>query len=761
VLTVETMEHVGATVDGVVVAKVLDLRPHPDADKIQLVDVDAGDGEPLQVACGAFNMAVGDVVPLATSGTTMPDGRLIERRKLRGEWSNGMLCSGAELGLTKDAGGILILPGNLPLGMPLAEAMGIEADVLYDLEVNPNRPDAMSVAGVARDLAARVGVPFTMPDPAPPAPSGSPAADRATIEIVDTDLCGRFVGRVLTGIAIGPSPAWVATRLTLLGMRPINNVVDASNYVMLELGQPNHAYDLARLAGRGLRVRRAHPGESLTTLDDVERTFTAEDLLICDAHDRAVGIAGVMGGADTEIGPATTDVLLELAWFDPMSIARTARRLGLRTEASARFERGCDWEAIDRAADRFAELLAASTPIAVAPGSIDERGRVPDRSPVRLRTSRTNQLLGTGLSDADIKGLLDPIGFTATPVDPGVAEVALPTWRLDTAEEVDLVEEVARHYGYHRLPRTVRAATEPGGLTERQRERRLVRDVMVGLGVSEAMPMPFLGPGDLERSGLDPDGLRIANPLVAEQSILRTSLLPGLVQSVAYNVARRTPEVDLFEIGHVYRRPPSGQLLPDEREWLGVVLGGRDARAAKEVWDVLAEALVLDDVALVAADDEPGTHPTRTARVVVRGEPVGVVGEVDPAVLAAHDVEERVGWLEIDLDRLLDLPHRQRRYRPVSRFPSSDIDLAFIVPDRLPAAGVEQVVRAAGGDLLVDLRLFDVFRDASVLGEGRRGLAYRLRFQAADHTLTDEEVAEVRRRAIEAAESLEGVELRG
>jgi phenylalanyl-tRNA synthetase beta chain len=340
-LAVESLTRVGQGAPGVVVAEVLDLRPHPKADRVQLVDVDTGSGEPLQVVCGAFNMQVGDRVPLATVGTVLPGGMEIGRRKMRGEWSNGMLCSPAELELGDDASGILVLGGDPPLGVALDEALGVRPDVVFELEVERNRPDAQSVVGVARDLAAYLRLPFTPPDP-PQAETGDrPAVDLTSVEIIDPDLCGRFVSRVLRGVQVGPSPQWLAERLMLAGMRPINNVVDVSNYVMLELGQPNHPYDLQQVRGHGLRVRRAHEGETLVTLDGIERRLVHDDLLICDGTDDPVGIAGIMGGASAEIDESTTDVLVEMAWFEPVSVQRTSRRLGLRTEASMRFERGC------------------------------------------------------------------------------------------------------------------------------------------------------------------------------------------------------------------------------------------------------------------------------------------------------------------------------------------------------------------------------------------------------------------------------------
>ncbi|HET6663518.1 MAG TPA: phenylalanine--tRNA ligase subunit beta [Acidimicrobiales bacterium] len=773
-MAVEQLDRLGEGLDGVVVAEVLATRPHPNADKIQLVDVDAGDGEALQVVCGAFNMRPGDLVPLATVGTVMPNGVEIGRRRVRGEWSNGMLCSAREIGLGSDHAGIFVLPSGISeVGVPFADAMGIERDVLYDLEVNPNRPDAMSVAGVARDLAARRGLPFSLPDPQVEEVGGK-HVDSVRVDVLDPDLCGRFTARVLQGVKVGPSDPAIARRLTLLGMRPISSLVDVSNYVMLELGQPNHPYDLAKVRGGGLRVRRGRPGEALVTLDDVERTFTPDDLLICDGEDTPVGIAGIMGGADTEIDGSTTDVLLEMAWFLPIAIARTSRRLRLRSEASARFEKGTDPEVIELAHVRFAELLARSGARLEA-GMVDVRGELPAREPIRVRTERLNRLLGTELTAGQITELLTPIGFASEPAGGGAGyptadvEVTVPPWRYDSSTEIDVVEEVARLYGYSRIGRSVPTSAHTGRLSDRQQERRRLRSLLVGRGLSEAMPLPFLAPGDLERCGLPGDGIEITNPLVKEESILRTSLLPGLVKALGTNAARRNTEVGLWEIGHVFRRRDSesdggvvvsDESLPDEREMLGVALGGRDAAEAVREWRAGAEVL---GVAGVEVDNGavPGLHPTRSARLLgPAGEVVGAVGEIDPGVLEIHGIGERVGWLEVDLDAAAGLPHRERIYRPVSIYPSSDVDLAFEVDDAVAATAIESVLRSAAGDHLAALRLFDVYRGPGI-GDGRRSLAYSLRLDALDHTLTDDEVAEIRRRCIEAVESAYPASLRG
>lgn len=753
---VEERTRLGEGLEGIVVARVLGTRQHPDADRIQLVDVDVGDGQSLQICCGAFNMAAGDLVPLATLGSTMPDGRPIERRKMRGEWSNGMLCSAPEIGLGEDAAGILVLSGGPAPGTPLTEALGLAGDWLLDLEVNANRPDALSVAGVARDVAARFGVGFALPSVTSPT-GGAPSAAVASVEIADRDACARFLARVLRDVRIGPSPAWLANRITQSGMRPISNVVDVSNYVMLELGQPNHAYDLDRVAGGRLRVRFAREGETLVTLDDVERSFLAADVLICDGEDTPIGVAGVMGGASSEIAESTTNVLLEAAWWHPMQIARTSTRLNLRSEASRRFERGTDIWGLDLAVERFCALLGESGAVA-APDVLDVRGEVPERPPIRVRTARVNAVTGLDLDAATVRDLLVPIGFAVGDDVGGAQVVEAPSFRPDVVEEIDVIEEVARHHGYARLPRTTPTSPHIGGLTPRQRERRRIRSTLVGLGVDEALPMPFLAPDDLSRTGLDPVGITVANPLDARESVLRSSLRPGLLRAVAYNASHRNEGVGLFEVGKVFLPPGAGVERPPEPEHLGVARAGGAAPDAVAAWRGLEEALGLVDIAL-RAEAVAGLHPTRSAALVAGDRRVGAVGEIDPGVTDAWGIAERVAWLELDLDAVSGLPRNDRRYRTVSRFPSNDIDLAFVVDDVVPAGAVQATIRGAAGDLLASLALFDVFRGGPV-GTGRRSLAYALRLQATDRTLDDAEVAEVRRRVIDAVESTHGAHLR-
>jgi phenylalanyl-tRNA synthetase beta chain len=436
------------------------------------------------------------------------------------------------------------------LGMPSPRRLACRADVLWDLEVNANRPDAMSVAGVARDLAAALGVEFRFPDYEITTTDES-VGDLLDIRIEDPELCGRFVATVLRDVRVGESPAWMQQRLIQLGMRPINSIVDISNYVMLELGQPNHTFDLATIPAGRLNVRRARDGETLVTLDDIERSLVPNDGVITDESDTIISLAGVMGGATTEISDSTTEVLLEMAWWDPPSISRTVKRLNLPSEASTRFRRGADWgDNIDRAMRRFIQLAAESGITAVS-GFVDVAGTTPDRTPVSVRVAKVNGLLGTELTADDMAAHLTSIGFEVT-LAGDTLDVVVPTWRWDTATETDIAEEVGRMFGYENIPRTVPKGDDPGGLSQYQKDRRLVRDVLLGAGCDETLPMPFLAPGDLAKAGLPEDGVTLTNPLHAEESVLRTSLLPGQLKAIAYNQSHRNPDVRFFEIDHVF-----------------------------------------------------------------------------------------------------------------------------------------------------------------------------------------------------------------
>jgi phenylalanyl-tRNA synthetase beta chain len=753
-LAVEDIVRVGGSVAGVITAKVLRTERHPDAAKVHRVLVDAGDGVERHVWCGAFNMQAGDVVPLATPGTAMPDGRVIEPKPILGIRSDGMLCSPKELGLGDDHSGIVILAPDTPLGVPYGEALGLAEEIVYDLDVLRNRPDCYGHLGVARDVAAKLSVTLAA---APAMPVGAQPARTATVDLVAGDRCARFTSVVISGIVVTSSPVWIARRLAAVGMRPINNVVDVSNYVMLETNQPNHAYDFDTLGGAGFRVRLANEGEVLTTLDEAERILTDDDLLICDATDRPIGLAGVMGGLNTEISDTTTTIALETAWFEPTAVMRSVLRLGMRSEASARFERGVDPNGLDRGIARFVELLRLTCPdLVVHDGLVDARSaHLPEPATLVVRPARVSALLGTTFDAAAVAALIEPIGFATEPQGDDLL-VKVPSWRPDCTMEIDIVEEVARHYGYERLGKTAPRSTVPGGLSGVQQRRRDIRQVLLGLGISEAMPHPFLAAGELERAGLPGRAVRLTNPMVVGDDVLRTSLRPGLLKAIAFNESHRRTGVALFEIGHVY--PPGGGDLPDEYEQLGVVLAGRDGLATMAVWREVAATMGLG--ARVDQSNPPaGLHPTRSATLSLGGDVIGAVGEVHPDVLDAYGVDERVAVLELHLSVLLANQAKVAVWKPTSRFPSSDLDLAFVTPDSVIAEKVDKAIRQAAGGLLVDLALFDVYSGPRVPA-GSRSLAYRLRLQALDHTLSESELTEARNKVVAGVAKL-GATLRG
>ena len=762
-LEVEEIDEPGRDINGVIVAKILDVVPHPDADRIRLADIDFGEGQ-LRVVCGAPNIEPGMVVPYARLGAVLPGDFKIERRKIRGVVSEGMLCSARELGLGDDHSGILTLADDAPLGTDVREILGLD-DVVFHLAITPNRPDAMGVSGVAREIAAAFGLPFTLPASEPDAIVETIGDTRVVVEA--PEQCPRFVGMTAT-VTMGPSPEWMQQRLRLAGMRPISNVVDVTNYVMLERCRPLHAFDLGRLAGRGIVVRLAENGEQLETLDGVTRTLTDRDLLICDATRAPQAIAGIMGGADAEVSDDTTEILLESAYFEPSGIARTAKRLGLRSEASARNERGIDPNGTASGAMRAMELFAEVAAAQPAPGTIDEYPAPIERPRISVRTARVNTLLGTGLAGDAMQALLTPLGIDAEPVADGFVAVA-PTFRPDLEREIDVVEEVARRVGLQNIARTVPSnPAKIGSLTPAQRERRVIADVLVGAGYDEAYTLPLLAPADLVRTGTERYGVvEVENPLRAEESILRPALLPGLLRAAAFNAAHGNNDVALFELGTVFAPPDAGATLPRELLSCAFVRTGSLRRAPHEpdrpvttadavaVVESLAEELRLAECRLEAVSDALGFHPTRTVAVVVDGRRAGVVGEV----AHAPDLAGPVVACELDVAVLAAASRVPRRAASVSRFPASSIDLAFVVDANVPAAAVRDTLRAAAGDLGERVELFDIFRSEQ-LGPDRLSLAFSVSFRAPDRTLTDAEVAGLRQAAIDAVVAAHGAELR-
>jgi phenylalanyl-tRNA synthetase beta chain len=738
------IERVGvADPSSFVVGRVQAAERHPDADRLTVCQVDDGSGTPRTIVCGAPNVAAGQTVAVALPGAVMPDGRELGEAKLRGVVSSGMILAEDEVGVGEDHAGIMVLSDELPAGSPLIEHLQILDDVL-DLEVAPNRPDCLAVYGVAREAHAITAAPLA-PDPtdADAEPSGEETG--VTVEIEDPDVCLRFTARAFDGVTVGPSPLWMKARLAAAGQRPISNVVDITNYVMLVSGQPLHAFDLDRVRGGRIAVRRAHEGETMTTLDGVERTLTSDTALVCDAEGPS-GIAGIMGGQISEVSDSTTRVLMEAAtWVGP-NILRSSARLGLRTEASTRFEKQLHPEQAMAAQRLAARLMVELCGARLAPGTLDAYPRPVEPRVLSLRPARVASLLGAEVPVDDIRAILGRLGFDLEDGSEALS-VTVPPWRFaDVDREADLIEEVGRVYGLDRLPVTLPARRQAvGRLTWPQRLRRRLEDALRDRGLTEAISYSFTSPSALARLRLEGETIALANPLSEEQSVMRPLLLPGLLDAARHNAAHGRPGARLFESARAYVSPERNHLAvllagPAEGGWR-TPPGPADFYAAKALLEALLDISAVD-VRFEPAG-RPFLHPGRSATVVSRdGRELGWIGELHPFVVAEWDIEAAAGF-EIDADVLTELAPETEPYRDVTSFPAVLQDIAVVVPEGVPAAEVEAAVHAGGGELLTDLRPFDVYRGEQV-GEGEKSLALRLAFRAPDRTLTDEDVAELR-----------------
>jgi phenylalanyl-tRNA synthetase beta chain len=773
-LEIEDVITTGPSLEGVIVGHVVTREQHPNADRLAFCRVDVGGSEPLEIVCGAPNVAAGQRVAVALAGTVLPDGTRLARTKLRGVVSHGMICSERELGLGEGSEGILVLDPSAAPGTPVASLVST-GDVILDVKITPNRGDWASMLGFAREVRAHFGGELRMP-PHDVAESGPAASGAARVDIEDPGGCSRYVARVVRGVdATRPSPEWVVRKLEAAGLRSISVVVDVTNLVMLELGQPLHAFDLATLRGARIRVRRATEGEKLLTLDGATRELSATDLVIADAE-RAIAIAGVMGGAETEVRPDTRDVLLESAEFAPSRVRATARRLGLHSEASYRFERGIDPEGVARAADRACYLLCELAGGTCAPGRVEAWGTAPARvSEISLDPLRVNRLLGTHLSAEQIASLLARLEIACAPVEGGRLSCSVPSYRSDLAIQEDLVEEVARLYGYDTLPTTLPAAT----LAHVPRHPKIaledrVRDVLAALGLCEVIHFPAMQPG--ERAAMrmpEPPGgpVRLANPMNERESELRDTVLPGLLRAVSRNLARQVDAVALFELGPVFRAAPGAE-LPDERVSLAAAITEETlktlwepARApvffrARGVADGLFQALRLT-ASWVPTAEVPYLHPARALEIQCAGARLGVLGELHPEVARAFEMDVPVAVLELALDALQRglAAAPPASLRPVSRYPAVRRDLAVVLPLDARAAEVADAIRKTGGGIVRDVEIFDRFLGAGV-PEGKVSVAYRIVFQSVDRTLTDAEVTKATERIRTMLERRFGGELR-
>lgn len=756
-LEIEGISRPGDALRGIVVAQILASDKHPDADKLSVTKVDDGSGTPLQVVCGAKNYKVGDKVPLATVGTVMPGGMKIGKAQMRGVDSSGMLCSAKELGMPEGEHGLLILNPALEVGTPIADALGLD-DVIFEVNVTPNRSDALSHLGIAREVAALTGVALKKPE-AKLAESATDASTKVQIRIEDAERCWRYVARVIEGVTVKPSPSWMQERLKSCGMRGINNLVDVTNYVMLESGLPLHAFDLDRIGGAQIVVRTAKAGEKLKTLDDKERTLHAEDLLICDEKSPLV-IAGVMGGASSEVTATTTRVLLECATFQPTTIRRSSKRHALHTESSHRFERGTDVSAVTEVIDRAAALIVEVGGGTVLKGRVDAYPVKKQPRQVMLRTERVAELLGVEVPAAECTKILTSLGFKSV----GDAW-EVPMARVDVSIEEDLIEEIARVRGFDAIP-----AALPRGVSALEPERpwvtaeRRIRGAMSGAGFDEVVNYSFVAPAELAAFQAEQGAIAVANPLSVEQSVMRTTLFASLVPNVARSARHQSQGVRFYELARSYRPHEGGgvkgkPVASEVLELAGALWGMRDgarswtgASAVVDFYDARgAVDAVLASLHIAGARYEPlespWYHPRAAATVKVGDRVLGTLGELHPRAQKRLDAPAGVFLFQLDAAALLAEAQLVPQAEALSRFPSVLRDLAVVVPTEVAAEKVRLVILEVGQPLVDEVTVFDVYAGKQV-GEGKKNLAFALRYRSTEKTLTDAEVAEAHQKIV-------------
>jgi phenylalanyl-tRNA synthetase beta chain len=773
-LEVDSLRRIEPAFSGVRVARIVSLRPHPRADQLSLCEVTTGETT-CSVVCGATNIRVGDIVPLAQVGAVLPGGDVIRSARIRGELSEGMLCSEEELGIGADAAGIMILPSDLSPGRGLADALDL-CDTVLDIGVTPNRSDCLSIVGVAREVAAVTGKELRNP-PSVVAENDEDIRGIASVSIEDPDLCPRYAARVIKNVRIGPSPFWMRRKLEAVGLRSINNIVDVTNFVMMELGQPLHAFDFRFLEEGRIVVRRSRVGETFVSLDEKERVLPADTLMICDGV-KPVAIGGVMGGLNSEIRKDTEMILLESAYFNPSSIRRTSRGLAMGTDAAFRFERGIDPGGVIRALDRAAGLMAELSGGTVCRGAIDRYPRIIETAkdiPLRLR--RIRDILGAAVEEADVVRILGNLKMTIEPAGEGTFRVTPPSCRVDIAREIDLVEEIARVHGYDRVPATLPAVSVIAGVADgRGAVEARLREIMTGAGYQEVINYSFVSPDAVDQLGLPETDerrlhVRIRNPLTEEQAVMRTTLIQSLLLNARRNADVGRFDLKIFETGRTFIRREEGK-QPGERNRAAFLITGRRYEDRWHFQDMQADFYDLKgcaenilDALRVAAPSfrecvpEPFLHPGKSCGVFSGEAQLGFLGEVHPDVLVRMDLTGTVIVGELDLDLLTESYSAKASFRNLPRFPSSSRDVAFLVRGEIPAG---EMVRSATDpieELLEKVQIFDVYEGKNIPA-GMKSLGLRFSYRGGDRTLMDDEVNEVHARIVQKIVCASGASIR-
>ena len=764
---VEGIEVQGEEISKVVVGKIISIEKHPNADKLQVTQVDIG-SEVIQVVTGAQNIKLNDYIPVALVGATLPGDKKISKGKLRGVESNGMMCSIEELGLTREdypdapEDGIYILEPGLELGKDIKEVLGIN-ETSFEFEITSNRPDCLSMIGLAREAAVTLKKEFKKPQ-IKVLEEGDEAQNYISVEIKDPDLCPRYAARVVKDVKIGPSPKWMRDRLRAAGVRPINNIVDITNYVMLEYGQPMHAFDLKDIQGNKIIVRRAEEGETIKTLDDQDRKLDSSMLVIADEN-RAVAVAGVMGGANSEITDNAKTILFESANFNGTSVRLTSKKLGLRTEASSRFEKGLDVENVIPALERAVQLVEELGAGTVCKGIVDCYVKKPEQVTLSLRPDKINALLGTDISREEMIDILKALEFEVDEIN---NTVKVPSFRPDVEREADLAEEIARFYDYNNIQPTLLSGKEAtlGKKTYKQRIEDLIKDTMVSCGLYETFTYSFTSPKDFDKLNIPQDSsLRkavvISNPLGEDYSIMRTTTIADMLKVISTNYNRRIEEARLFEMSFVYL-PESLPIkeLPKENPVLTIGMYGKtDFYELKGIVEELISRLGIKGYEFMPVKDNPTFHPGRTACLTINGEYAGILGEVHPVVSENFECPDRTYMAVIEIENLVKNADLEPQYKPLPKFPAVTRDIAMLVKDEVMVKQIEDIIKQRAGKILEDIKLFDVYKGKQV-PEGMKSVAYSITFRASDRTLTDEEVGKAMTKILDGLKNNIGAQLR-
>lgn len=754
-LEVENLNERRPAFQGVIVAELVSFHAHPGSDHLSVCTVSDGKKD-YSIVCGAPNLKVGERVALAQEGATLSGAETIGRTYFQDVLSEGMLCSEKELGLSEDAAGIMVLPANLPLGASLESALGL-ADWIFEINITPNRSDCLCLLGVAREVSALTGQPLHI-TPAKKIAGRMVDGSGTTVTIERPDLCPRYVAQLIFGVKIAPSPFWLRRRLEAVGVRPINNIVDVTNYVMLEMGQPLHAFDLERLEEKRIVVRTAAPGGSFTTLDGLERKMPEEALMICDGR-KPVALAGIMGGLNSEVHPQSQNILLESAYFDPMGIRRTSKRIGLATEASLRFERGIDPNGTLRAAERAAAMMVELAGGTMAREPADNYPRKIEPQKIILRSARANKILGTAIQPREMQNYLQNLKLGIEPMGPDNFQATIPTYRVDLQREIDLIEEVARLHGFQRIPVTLPAGrVSAEKKTKLQRTAERARNLLTACGFWEVINYSFISTKALQDLRLLPAdkrlrALRIHNPLSEEQSIMRTTLIPGLLQVARTNFYRQNLDLKIFEMGRVFFVRDE-QELPEEVETLsGLITGFSEEESwaklkqecdffdLKGTLEALLGGLGICDLRFLPLTDEPYLHPGKACRLEMPGNILGKMGELHTDVCHNFDLDQKIFVFELNFQNLTDKAEERQVFKPLARYPAVSRDLALVVNEEIAAADLLRTLGEANNGFIAEIKLFDLYRGKPVPA-GKKSLAFRLKYRQEDRTLTDREVNE-------------------